>query len=142
MKLHISIVVMLIIFLSGCQTALRKYDGVLGYKIISNVEGRVLLSYVDEERRSWDDIKKRALLACAYELKNDPKNVIITVLKQQQFPQYVNMPLSIPIATAPSSGSKINGTQNTGTIAIDSKMDQSLMINMNLKSLTAECRGS
>ena len=37
------LVVILGVFFIGCQSPLRKYDGVLGYKVVSNTKNKVSL---------------------------------------------------------------------------------------------------
>ncbi len=130
--------------LSGCQTAVRPYDGVLGYKVTAKAEGQVSISYIDEDRRSWADIKKRVSEACAYELKNPADHVNVVVLAQEQFSQQVDMAFSMPMGPIASGDQKSGSGSGLGSSMMTSSANemQSVLKDMKLKRLLVQCTGS
>lgn len=76
---------------AGCQTALRPYDGVLGYSSSAMPDGRFLISYTDESRASWDDMEKSAHAICAQTLSATQESARLLILKREAFSQNVNM---------------------------------------------------
>lgn len=128
-----------IVLLVGCQIKPRQYDGVLGYKITSNLQGKVKVLCVEEDRKSWDKIKKRVMLVCADELNLKPNSVGLEILKQEQFSQDIDMALSIPMMVG--SSSTINSPNSGSGIVSSSNIRQSLVRTIKLKSLLVECWG-
>ena len=133
------LIVILSVFFIGCQSPLRKYDGVLGYKVVSNTKNKVSLLYTDEDRRSWSSVKKRATIACKHQLKNGSSVVSLTVLNQEQFVQQVEMAIRIPVASAIAGGAIQGHSSEIPVTASPSNNNQTVMRQMKLKRLLVEC---
>ncbi|MBK7301211.1 MAG: hypothetical protein IPI79_13300 [Moraxellaceae bacterium] len=136
------LVVMLAVFVVGCQSPLRKYDGVLGYKVVSNTKAKISIFYTDEDRRSWSNVEKRAMLACKHEFKNNSSVVSMTVLKQEQFIQQVEMAIKIPASESSMGAGTANGKGMLNAVTtLPSNNNQMVMRPLKLKRLVVECNG-
>lgn len=129
------------LFLSGCQTATRPYDGVLGYKTVPVSDSVSELTYVDEDKRSWEEVEVRARKACARSLKTKADQTSLGIKSKAQFSQFVAMPVAIPMS--PRSASR-NREQKPGSIPAEAAMSgtsshHAFDIKMNLKRLVATC---
>jgi hypothetical protein len=129
------------LFLSGCQTSTRPYDGVLGYKTTPVSDSVSELTYVDEDKRSWDEVEVRARKACARSLKTKPDQALLGIQSRTQFSQLVAMPVAIPMSPGAASkkGMQRPGPIPSGVVIQGTASSHAFDIEMNLKKLVTTC---
>lgn len=139
MNQYAFLVMMSCLLLSGCQSAVHKYDGALGYQVISRDANGLSLVYVDEDLKSWTDIEHNALSACAEEMKANSRQLGLNVVAREQFEQKVDVAYTVPAITTPAYDVTTNTglNQNVSTVVVPTT--QILQRNMRLKKISAEC---
>ena len=139
MALKFIIIMPLIIVISGCQSAVRHYDGVLGYKVISRTNDAIKIMYVDEARREWPNVTSRAQSACAHELSIKPAFVSLSEIDRSVMAQEIDFTIPIPVGTTDSGATK--GTSSGfSNVKSSISFNQSSRRTLSLKSLSVECR--
>lgn len=129
------------LFILGCQTATRPYDGVLGFKATTTSDSKNEFFYIDEDRRSWEEVEGRAVKACARFSGVKPRESRIEVISKTQFSQNVAMPVAVQIAPAGvSQGSTGASSPNpAGVVSQGSSIHHSFDRKMKLKKIVGTC---
>lgn len=132
------------VLIAGCQGALRKYDGVLGYTSTSSSNGKILISYTDEAHRSWADLEEKAATVCAHELNRTRESTKLSDLRRDELTKLVTMNFMVP-STGAFMGSKgdggVGGISALSMVAPPSGRNESGERELKLKRLTADCFG-
>lgn len=140
-KRHIAIAFPLLL-ITGCQTATRPYDGVLGFKKTGDSKSGHGFFYVDEDRREWTEVEIRARKACAHSLDIDLNSTRLEIHTRTQFSQHVAMPVAVQLAPAGVSqaGPGSNSSQNpAGVVSQGSTLHHSFDREMKLKKIEGAC---
>lgn len=129
------------LFIAGCQTSTRPYDGVLGFKATSIAKSQHEFFYVDEDRRTWEAVEARAQKACSRSLGVKMSIARLQISSRTQFYQNVSMPVSVQIAPAGVStgGAGMASQSPAGVVSHRSSIDHAFDRKMKLKKIVGAC---
>lgn len=131
----------LVLLLVGCQSSPRQFDGVLGYQVDSRHNGGLVLSYTDEDSRSWEELEIRAISACARELKEDPAALRLAIATREQFSKPVNLVILVPMAGRGMVESKAGpmGPGSSAGSGASYNRTETVLRELKLKKISGDC---
>lgn len=130
------------IFIMGCQTATRPYDGVLGFKATTVSKSKHEFFYVDEDRRQWEEVEARAKKACSRSLGTKLSATHLEVISKAKFSQNVAMPVAVQIAPAGISqgGAALNQSPSpAGVVSQGASIHHGFDRKIKLKKIVGTC---